>query len=194
MKQFILGVVVLLVPLTSCSGQQRTMAPGSPVHKLNMATSQAADSTRSPRVLDSTQTTSNLKAMVMKTEEEWKKILTPQEYRVLRQKATDRPFTGEYVNTTADGIYSCRACGAELYKSDTKFDSHCGWPSFYAAIDSGVIVETPDNSFGMKRTELTCARCGSHLGHIFDDGPEPTGMRHCINSTSLRFSPAEKKD
>lgn len=128
---------------------------------------------------------------IHRTEAEWKAILTPQEYSVLREAATDRPFTGEYVHKNDAGVYECRACGAPLYSSTTKFDSHCGWPSFYDAIDSGAIVESRDTSLGMVRTELTCAKCGSHLGHIFDDGPQPTGMRHCINSTSLRFRSAD---
>ncbi len=127
---------------------------------------------------------------VVKSEEEWKKQLSPEEYRVLREKGTERAWTGEYVHTNDSGMYVCRACGAPLYSSETKYDSHCGWPSFYDAVDSGAIVMTPDNSYGMRRTELTCARCGSHLGHIFDDGPQPTGMRHCINSVSLKFEPA----
>ena len=139
------------------------------------------------------QDTNKVKVKIVKTEEEWRKILTPKEYKVLREKATDMPFTGEYVHKTDSGVYACRACGAALYSSTTKYDSHCGWPSFYDAIDSGAIIETADNSHGMHRTELTCAKCGSHLGHIFEDGPQPTGMRHCINSTSLTFRPAEDK-
>jgi peptide-methionine (R)-S-oxide reductase len=139
---------------------------------------------------DSTKETAMNTAKVVKSEEEWKKELGPEEYRVLREKGTERAWTGEYVNKNDSGMYACRACGAPLYSSETKFDSHCGWPSFYDAIDSGAITQTPDHSYGMNRIELTCTRCGSHLGHIFDDGPQPTGMRHCINSVSLKFEPA----
>lgn len=129
---------------------------------------------------------------LQRTEEEWKQILTPFEYHVLREKGTERAFSGEYVYTSEAGMYLCKGCDAPLYSSETKYDSHCGWPSFYDAVDSNAIVLTPDYSYGMVRTELTCARCGSHLGHIFDDGPEPTGVRHCINSVSLSFQPASK--
>jgi len=124
---------------------------------------------------------------INKSEEEWRSLLTAEEYHVLREKGTESPFTGEYVDTSVPGTYVCRACGAQLYSSGAKFESHCGWPSFYEAINSSAITQTPDHSFGMVRTELTCSCCGSHLGHIFTDGPRPTGMRHCINSISLLF-------
>lgn len=150
------------------------------------------DSTRKTSQSSQPKTTTAM-SKITKTDDEWRNELTPQEYHVLREKGTDRPFTGEYVHLNEQGTYVCRGCGAELYSSETKFDSHCGWPSFYDAIDSGAIVETLDTSHGMRRTELTCAKCGSHLGHVFDDGPKPTGMRHCINSTSLQFQPASKK-
>lgn len=128
-----------------------------------------------------------MKFKVEKSEEEWKKILTPEQFKVLRQKGTERPFTGKYTTTTTDGIYHCAACGAELFKSDTKFDSHCGWPSFYQAIDDGKITEITDTTLGMVRTEVVCSNCGGHLGHVFDDGPKPTGLRYCINSVSVEL-------
>jgi len=121
----------------------------------------------------------------MKTDEEWKRDLTPMQYAVLRQGHTERAFTGAYWNTKDDGTYVCAGCGTELFTSADKFDSGCGWPSYTRAIAEGRILERQDTSHGMVRTEVTCARCGGHLGHLFDDGPEPTGLRYCINSASL---------
>lgn len=121
------------------------------------------------------------------TEADWKKTLTPEQYRVLREKGTERPFSGELLEVNEKGEYVCAACGAVLFDSDRKFDSHCGWPSFDEA-KKGAVVFTPDNTHGMSRTEVTCANCGGHLGHVFDDGPkETTGKRFCINSVSLKF-------
>jgi peptide-methionine (R)-S-oxide reductase len=131
---------------------------------------------------------------VKKSEDEWKKILSPKQYHVLREKGTELPFTGEYLRNNKKGMYICAACSNELFSSDTKFESLCGWPSFYDAIDSKKIKLHEDVSFGMKRTEVMCGRCGSHLGHVFDDGPKPTGKRFCINSVSLKFKEAKPKD
>lgn len=128
---------------------------------------------------------------IEKTEEEWKGILSPEQYRVLRQAGTERAFTGEYWDTKDAGVYRCAGCGAELFTSDTKFDSGCGWPSFYEALDKDKVEEREDNTFGMRRIEVVCKRCGGHLGHVFPDGPQPTGMRYCINSASLKFDPAK---
>ncbi|HWY09767.1 MAG TPA: peptide-methionine (R)-S-oxide reductase MsrB [Bacteroidia bacterium] len=128
-----------------------------------------------------------------KTDAEWKKTLTEEQYYVLREKGTDRPFTGKYTMTFEKGIYKCAACGYELFKDDQKFESHCGWPSFDSEIGNGDrIKKIKDVSLGMVRTEIVCARCGSHLGHIFDDGPTKTGMRYCVNSTSIDFEPEKK--
>ena len=128
---------------------------------------------------------------VSKTEEQWKAELSPQEYQVLRQAGTERPFTGEYNDTKTEGVYSCRACVHELFRSDSKFDSHCGWPSFWALSDGGNVELIEDRSLGMRRVEVRCANCGSHLGHVFEDAPQtPTGDRFCMNSVSLTLEPA----
>ena len=124
---------------------------------------------------------------VSRTEEEWKKILTPEQYHVLREKGTDRPFTGKYYLNKEKGVYNYAACGAELFTSDMKFDSECGWPSFDKEVEGGKIIKQKDYSFGMVRIEILCAKCGSHLGHLFDDGPTVTGLRYCVNSTSVDF-------
>ena len=121
---------------------------------------------------------------------EWRRLLTPERYAVLRQSATERPWSGEYVSNHADGTYTCGACGAELFDSDTKFESGSGWPSFYDAKVADAVVLVVDRTHGMVRTEATCRRCGSHLGHVFDDGPQPTGQRYCMNSLSLQFVPS----
>lgn len=118
---------------------------------------------------------------------DWKAKLTPEQYAVLREKGTEAPFTGALLNNKADGTYTCAACGAELFSSDTKFDSGSGWPSFYDVMNNKNVKLTEDNSHGMQRVEVQCANCGSHLGHVFPDGPKPTGQRYCINSLALDF-------
>ncbi len=127
-----------------------------------------------------------------KTDEEWKKVLSKVEYTVLREKGTERPFTGEYWDHKEKGVYKCAGCGTELFSSETKFESGCGWPSYYDAIDKSKIEEKIDITHGMRRVEVLCKNCGGHLGHIFNDGPrDKTGLRYCINSVSLDF---EKKE
>ncbi|MEU1686344.1 peptide-methionine (R)-S-oxide reductase MsrB [Micromonospora sp. NPDC005707] len=124
-----------------------------------------------------------------RTEDEWRVRLSPEEFRVLREAGTERPWTGEYVETKTPGVYHCRACGAELFRSEDKFDSHCGWPSFDDAIP-GAVKEIPDNTLGMRRVEIRCARCDSHLGHVFEgEGFTPKDTRHCVNSISVRLEP-----
>ncbi|HLT75539.1 MAG TPA: peptide-methionine (R)-S-oxide reductase MsrB [Ohtaekwangia sp.] len=125
--------------------------------------------------------------VVSRSEAEWKEVLTPEQFHILREKGTDRPFTGKYYKTSENGVYSCAACGNELFTSDMKFDSDCGWPSFDKAMEGGKIKTAVDRSYGMIRTEIMCARCGGHLGHLFEDGPTETGLRYCVNSTSLNF-------
>ncbi|AIE87788.1 peptide-methionine (R)-S-oxide reductase MsrB [Fimbriimonas ginsengisoli] len=130
-------------------------------------------------------------AEMPKTNEEWRGILEPMRYHVLREKGTERAFTGEYWNHKEKGVYRCAGCGAELFDSSAKFDSRCGWPSFYEALDPEKVEEHVDLTHGMRRVEVTCKQCGGHLGHIFPDAPQtPTGMRYCINSASLEFDPA----
>lgn len=160
-------MLLMLVLITACNAQEKKPQP------------QTAQKT-SPAVKS------------VKTDADWKKVLTEEQYAVLREKATERPFTGEYYKHFEKGVYVCAACGNPLFKSDAKFDSSCGWPSFDQAIEKSVIYKE-DNTHGMLRTEVMCANCGGHLGHVFDDGPkETTGNRFCTNSVSIKFIPAKK--
>ena len=134
-------------------------------------------------------------AKVVKSDAEWREQLTPSEYRVLRQAGTEAPFVGEYTDTKTTGVYRCRACGAELFRSDTKFESHCGWPSFFTPLAGDAVIERVDSSLGMRRVEVVCANCHSHLGHVFEGEGygTPTDLRYCINSISLTLEPDDSE-
>ena len=133
----------------------------------------------------------NISNKMKKTEAEWKSSLTDQEYRILREKGTERAFTGKYDGHFEEGVYNCAGCGTQLFESETKYRSGCGWPAFYDAIP-GAIEEHDDNTLGMRRIEITCSKCDGHLGHVFNDGPKPTGLRYCVNSVSMDFQPSKK--
>ena len=127
------------------------------------------------------------KDRVTKTEEEWRQMLSTEEFEVTRLAGTERPFTGVYWNEERDGKYMCKCCDSELFASETKFDAGCGWPSFYAPLENGAVINREDNTLGMRRIEVLCAKCDAHLGHVFPDGPQPTGLRYCMNSASLNL-------
>ncbi len=158
-------------------------------NKANTKTSTMDSTNKNNPVYSNTDT-----AKVAMSDEEWKKILPGDVYNVARQKGTERPWTSKYENFFDKGTYYCAVCGNALFKSDTKFESGCGWPSFYEPISKSSIIYAPDNSYGMNRTEVMCGRCKSHLGHVFDDGPPPTGLRYCINGVVLDFAKAKEAE
>jgi peptide-methionine (R)-S-oxide reductase len=172
-----LGLLAAVLLLAGCEGSHVISASG--------VSAPLTNSPDSPRAVPE----QHMKDKVVKTEEEWKKELTPEQFNVLRQKGTERAFTGEFWNSHTPGMYRCAGCGLELFSSETKFDSGCGWPSFYAPVKPDTVATQADHSHSMDRTEVLCPRCGGHLGHVFDDGPKPTGLRYCINSAALKFEP-----
>ena len=141
--------------------------------------------------MSSTPTGTSTLPKVAKTDAEWREQLTPEQYRILREHGTERPFTGPYWDNFQKGLYRCAACDEALFVSDTKFDAGCGWPSYFEPVKPGAVTEHRDTAFGMVRTEIRCANCGGHLGHVFPDGPKPTGLRYCINGHSMVFEPME---
>jgi len=167
-----LFMLLLMAGTASCQEQHQTKNPMSELNKQDPG--KAGDPSGNPNAADY-------------SPEQWKKILSPEQYEVLREKGTERAFTGEYWNHHEGGEYYCAGCGAVLFTSDTKFDSGCGWPSFYDMADSTRIIRKEDFSYGMYRIEVICANCKGHLGHVFEDGPKPTGLRYCINSVSIKF-------
>jgi peptide-methionine (R)-S-oxide reductase len=166
------NIIMIMLFAISCKGQEKTKETK----------------------LDSSVKMSNMQFEINKSEDEWKKVLTPEEFGVLRQKGTETPHTGEYDIFSENGYYKCRACGNSLFKSDTKFDAHCGWPSFYDVENTSAVKLVKDTTHGMVRSEVVCSKCGSHLGHIFEDGPNPTGLRYCINSVSIKFIKKENDE
>ncbi|MDZ4793608.1 MAG: peptide-methionine (R)-S-oxide reductase MsrB [Bacteroidota bacterium] len=176
----VLTIIALTGLLQQCSYSQNNSANNN---------SQKMDTSNKNPVYSTTDT-----SKVAMTEEEWKKILPADVFYIARQKGTERPWTSKFENLKDVGTYYCAACGNALFKSDTKFESGCGWPSFYDPISKGSVIYTPDNAHGMQRTEVQCGRCKAHLGHLFDDGPPPTGLRYCINGVVLDFENAKEAE
>jgi peptide-methionine (R)-S-oxide reductase len=179
LKIFTLALITTISVSCQNNAQNKTAAATNPAAK-SKTTSTSTTTQQNPFIMDTSK-------IINKTEEEWKKILTPEQYAILRLKGTERPWTGKFNMHFEKGKYICAGCGQELFSSGSKFESHCGWPSFDEEIGKGNIKTHTDTTYGMVRTEIMCGKCGGHLGHVFDDGPTKTGVRYCVNSESIDF-------
>jgi len=172
-KLILLALIILVAIAVSCGASKKENHQDNPAHKASAVSLISADTIKVGNV--------------EKTEQEWKQLLSNQEYQILREEGTERPFSSDLLKIKKQGIYYCAACGLPLYSSETKFKTGTGWPSFYQPIDPKVVTEKKDRSMGTIRTEIKCAQCGSHIGHVFKDGPEPTGLRYCMNGAAMTF-------
>jgi peptide-methionine (R)-S-oxide reductase len=186
MKQLLMMLVLVQLTFVSCDAQSTQTKE----KKITMSEAKKPDQPKTGNPVYS----KNDSSKVNLSEEEWKKILPSDVYYIARQKGTERPWTSKFEKFEEVGTYYCAACGNSLFKSDTKFESGCGWPSFYEPISKSSIIYTPDNTHGMQRTEVQCGRCKAHLGHVFEDGPPPTGLRYCINGVILDFEKAKETE